>query len=325
MKEKYFVSSKEVDWNAYEQILQEFELGKDSGEENRVQSFIQKYRAIAHDLTVARSRRYSTNLIEKLNDLVLRGHNLVYTKQAGWFNKILYYFLHTFPRTVRQQWRLVLISSLAFFGSGLLIFITIAQDPDFVYSILSPQAVAQYEQMYDPSARLIGQTSTTTTRWEMFGMYIYNNTSIGLLVFISGIVLSLGTLFVLLFNGVYIGAIVSHLSLNGFESTLLPFIVGHGSFELIAIVIAGAAGLRLGQGIFIPGEFARKTAIKIAAKEAFMLVGGFCTMFFIAAFIEAYWSAVPMSPMIKYSIGAVLWLLVLAYFVLVGRDANTRQ
>ena len=181
------------------------------------------------------------------------------------------------------------------------------------------------ENIYDPAQRHIGPMSLRNHQddWVMFGFYIMNNIGIAFQTFASGIVFGLGSAFFLLFNGVNIGAVAGHLTRMGYSDTFWPFVIGHGAFELTAIVIAGAAGLKLGAALIAPGPMTRAAALHAAASVSIKLVGGAVVFLLLAAFIEAYWSssnsiAVPL----KMAIGSVLWLLVALYLFASGRARN---
>ncbi len=90
--------------------------------------------------------------------------------------------------------------------------------------------------------------------------------------------------------------------------------VGHGSFELTAIVFSGAAGLRLGYSILNPGQLSRLDALREAGRDVVPMLYGIVLMLIIAAFLEAFWSSsTSLSIEVKYTVGAVLWALVLLY------------
>ena len=117
-----------------------------------------------------------------------------------------------------------------------------------------------------------------------------------------------------------IGTVAAHLFNVDYHSTFFPFVIGHGSFELTAIVIAGAGGLMLGHSLIHPGQQTRADALKSAALKALDLLYGTILMLVIAAFLEAFWSsnsAIPLA--IKYSVGALLWFIVIGYFVFAGK------
>ena len=105
-----------------------------------------------------------------------------------------------------------------------------------------------------------------------------------------------------------------------FQSTFFPFVIGHGSFELTAIVLCGAAGFELAFALIAPGRLTRVRALRAAAAKAIQIVYGAAGMLLVAAFIEAFWSSKQTIPIeVKYSVGSALWVLVLAYLTLVGR------
>ena len=96
---------------------------------------------------------------------------------------------------------------------------------------------------------------------QLEDFYIKNNIGISFQVFAGGILFGIGTLFFLLFNGIFIGAVFGHLIQIGYSETILSFAVGHSSFELIAIVISGVAGLKLAAALVNPGKLSRSSAL----------------------------------------------------------------
>jgi uncharacterized membrane protein SpoIIM required for sporulation len=192
---------------------------------------------------------------------------------------------------------------------------------DLIYSTLSQEQVAGMESAYDPANEHLGRTQerSSDTDFQMFGFYIMNNISIGFRTFALGILAGVGTLFILIFNGIVIGGVAGHLTQQGFLETFWPFVCGHGAFELTAIVICGGAGLLLGRSVVAPGPQGRLESLKAAALEALQLVMGAALMLVVAAFIEAFWSSSSFAPNVKYSVAALLWLSVILYLSLMGR------
>lgn len=184
--------------------------------------------------------------------------------------------------------------------------------------------VRSIEVMYDPDSltHKIGREREADSDLYMFGFYIKNNTGIGFENFAGGILFGLGTLFYMIFNGLYIGAAAGHLTHLEFIDTFWGFVLGHGSFELTAIVLSGVAGLKLTAALIKPGRKSRIRALIDNGKIAVQIMYGAATMFIIAAFIEAFWSSMVMPVMIKYIVAAILWSLVLAYFLFLGRQVR---
>jgi uncharacterized membrane protein SpoIIM required for sporulation len=121
-------------------------------------------------------------------------------------------------------------------------------------------------------------------------------------------------------NSLMIGAVFAHIANVGYGETFLPFVAGHSAFELTAIVLASAAGVRLGLAVLRGGSQSRGAAVREAARTAVPMLAGVIGMLLVAAAIEGLWSparGVPAAA--KYSVGVALWLLVAAWILLGGR------
>jgi uncharacterized membrane protein SpoIIM required for sporulation len=278
------------------------------------------YRQLCHHLALAQSRHYSAYLTDYLNQLVLRGHQYLYQSRVNSRYGFLRFIFDEFPNLIRARWKLFWIAALLFYGPFAGMVIAIQKSPDLVYSVLPPQQVSQYRQMYDPKSEHIGRNRQSSDDFLMFGFYIKNNISIGFQTFAGGMLFGLGTLFYLIFNGLVTGAVTGHLIEIGYTKTFLAFIIGHGAFELTAIVIAGMAGMNLGLALISPGQLRRLDALKRASSDSMKMVYGVILMLVIAAFIEAFWSSKgALDPSIKFSVGAVLWSFVSLYLLFAGR------
>ena len=108
---------------------------------------------------------------------------------------------------------------------------------------------------------------------------------------------------------------------SGLATNFFSFTSGHSAFELTAICLSGAAGLKIGYALVAPGLLTRGAALRAAAADAVTLVAGVAGMLLIAAGIEAFWSPRTfLPPEVKYALGGVMWLLLLLYFVFAGRE-----
>ena len=322
MKQESFEKSRRQVWSSLDEALQQASKGHVIYKERYSNRFIQDYRETARDLSLAKSRAYSRELIEQLNDLVTRAHNVVHVRRSNWIADVLDYFIRGFPQEVRRARFFVLVSLVAFVIPALAVSVMIVSEPSSVYRVLSPEQVDQIESMYDASLRRVGRERAADTDIQMFGFYVANNAGIALRTFAAGIVFGLGSLFVLVTNGLLIGAVITHLVTIGSAETVLSFVAGHSSLELGAIVLAGASGLMLGFPLVAPGPYSRAVALRLSAVRAARIIMGCVPMLVIAASIEAFWSSVSAIPaIVKYAVGMMLWFLVIAYFILVGRRA----
>lgn len=326
MKQSLFENQHQTEWQAFNTQLEALERGKTDS--LQCKAFAADYRSLCQHLALAQSRGYSSHLIERLQQLAMRGHQQFYRHRSPLGGQLLGFILAGFPRLVRAEWRFVAAASLLFFGSLLLMGTLVYHFPDLVYGVMAPDQVANMEKMYDPDARRIGRFSERDSGddWMMFGYYIMNNIGIAFQTFASGLLFGVGTLFFLLFNGLTIGAVAGHLSGIGYHQPFWSFVIGHGAFELTAITFAGAAGLQLGVALLAPGRLTRGNALRQAAKQGIQLVGGATLFLLIAAFVEAYWSSMTLAtPAIKYIVGALLWLIVAVYFCLAGRGQHAAE
>ncbi len=156
----------------------------------------------------------------------------------------------------------------------------------------------------------------------MFGFYIRNNVGVAFQCFASGLTAGVGSIFFLVYNGAMGGAVAGYLTERGLGDTFYSFVVTHGSFELTAIVLSGAAGLKLGHSLLAPGRRTRGQSLVRAARECVVVIYGVAAMLVVAAALEAFWSSSAWVPhSVKYGVAAVCWLAVFGYLALQGRDA----
>jgi uncharacterized membrane protein SpoIIM required for sporulation len=198
------------------------------------------------------------------------------------------------------------------------------RDPGLIYSVMDPGQAGEIESLYDPANRKPGRGAErqADSDFQMFGFYIANNVGIGFRAFASGLVLGLGSALILLFNGVFIGAVAGHLTRLELGSTFWSFVAGHGPYELTAIVVSGAAGLLLGKALIAPGRSTRLAALRANARDAVTLAGGAALMLVLAAVVEAFWSGSGAPAGVKYGVGLLGWILVILYLGLAGRSGS---
>jgi len=195
--------------------------------------------------------------------------------------------------------------------------------PELVHSVFGPDQIRDFEAMYDPASphQALGRESGTNL--QMFGMYIWNNISIGFRTFASGLLGGVGAIYVLVMNGVIIGTVAGHLTEIGYGGPFWRFVSGHSGPELTSVVLAGGAGLRIGWALIAPGQLSRQRALLDAARDGVQIVYGVFALLVLAAFIEAYWSSIGWMPSyVKFPFGIGLWLSILFWFWRGGRGRS---
>ena len=319
MRQEQFVARHQAEWEAFEQWLQR--RGGGPGRSRTAgtgavpdEEMPARYRRLCQQLALARRRGYSPPLVERLQQLMQGGHAVLYRAPPPRWKRALEFLVAGFPQLVRQQAG-VMWASTALFALPLVGLFTLLQwKPELVHHVLDPMTLAQMERMYDPAdpRQALGRDSGSD--WQMFGHYVMNNISIGLRTFAGGLLAGVGTIVVLIANGVTIGAVAGHLQAIGSGDPFWRFVAGHAALELTAIVIAGGAGLRLGLDLVAPGRRRRRDALVQAGRIGARLCLGVAVMLLLAAFVEAFWSSTQSIPAwIKFSVAGLLWLAVLGW------------
>lgn len=281
------------------------------------------YRRACEHLALARARSYPAYMVDHLERLTGNAHQLIYQQHELGFARVRALIAHEFPVAVRAHGKYVGLATALFVLPTLIIGLLVYEKPELILSVVSSETAADFEQMYSPAAHSIGRTRAASTDWMMFGYYIRNNIGVAFQCFAGGLFVGLGSAFFLVVNGAFGGALAGFLVDRGLSGTFFSFVATHSAFELTAIILAGAAGLRLGHSLLAPGRLTRRHALVLASRDAVVLLYGVTAMLLVAAAIEAFWSSANwLAPSIKYGVAAICWASVLGYLMFQGRRAN---
>ena len=327
MKQHQFEATHEDDWQRFEQMLA-FKPGRRNIAQPKpdLSDYANAYRRVCQNYALALRRGYSPALLSRLQHLVQQGHHRLYRPAKPQLSKALNFFAAEFPFLVRQNLRFHWVSALLFFGPLIACIALLQWRPEWVHSLLSMDTIAGMEEMYDPADERWGMARDADSDLAMFGVYIMNNISIGFRCFASGLLGAIGPIFVLVFNGVTIGAVAGHLTAIGHGDPFWRFVAGHSGPELMAIVISGAAGLKLGMALIAPGRRTRGRALLEDGVVGAKLALGVFFLLVLAAVIEAFWSSTASIPaLIKYAVGISLWMLILTWLWRGGRSYKPAQ
>lgn len=316
MKQQLFEEANQAAWQRLEAAFTH------SADAMPAHDFVQLYRQVCHDLAVAQQRQYSPHLVDRLNRLVMEGHQRLYQRKTRFVHDLMVFMTHGLPRAVRAEARYLWLAIGLFAGPAFIFGVAVYFFPQLIYSVFNSEQIRQFTEMYQPTANAAMQDARgSADDFLMFGYYIRNNIGIAFQTFTGGIAFGVGTLFFLIYNGVVIGGVAGHLTEIGHINSFYSFVIGHGAFELTGIVMAGAAGFKLGAALVLPGNETRLGALRTAAMRAMPIVYGIILFLTIAAFIEAFWSSSSVVPAwLKYIVGAALWAAVISYLALAGRE-----
>lgn len=324
MKQELFEARHRAEWREFEDWIERRtrNVGRADarGDADIAADLPQRYRRVCQHLALARDRGYGGDIVDRLHRMAVGGYHALYARRVQPRNELLAFLASGFPRLVRSERRTLALAMLLFFGPLFTMIALLQYFPDLIYYFLTPDRLAGIERMYDPKAQRLGRMPEADTAFYMLGVYIWNNIRIAFQTFAGGLLFGLGTLVFLLFNGFFIGAVAGHLTQAGYAETFWSFVSGHSALELTGIVLAGAAGLKLGAALIAPGRLSRTRALVVAARRGAGLVYGAAAMLLAAAIVEAFWSPLTeVGPHVKYAVGILLWLVVAAYFLKAGR------
>jgi uncharacterized membrane protein SpoIIM required for sporulation len=305
-----FIRRYKSQWSELDSLLSELGgRGKRAGAE-QLDRFHELYRSASSHLAYLQTHASGSEAALHLNDLVSRAHNTMHGAGEG-SSRLGAFFRTGFPQLVRQRGWFIGAATLLFLLGGLFSYLSVWQDPMAVHYVLP----AGISDAIDPSA-------TNSDRGDvhspiMSTTIMTNNIRVAVMAFLSGITLGIGTIYLMVYNGLMIGALAAVFAREGYSYTFWAYILPHGIIELTAIFIAGGAGLYMGYRFFVPGALPRRLVFLQSAKESALLLIGSLPLFVVAGLIEGYITPVFLPLWAKYAV-ATLTLAVLAAYYLLG-------
>ncbi|RRR65818.1 MAG: stage II sporulation protein M [Candidatus Viridilinea halotolerans] len=318
MRPDEFITRRRDNWERLEQLLTRAGASLASLSADELRELGRLYRQAAADLAIARRDLPQHPIVAFLNNLVARGHGAIYRESGpGGATHLRTFFTSALPRTFRATWVATLIAFLIFFIPALIGYITTWRDPEIAGSFIpgAERVVAEVAAGNEWWLRINEQGRSIASAEIMT-----NNIGVAFRAFAGGITLGIYTLYILAFNGLFIGIIAGAAHRFNFATNLWGFIAAHGAIELSVIFIAGGAGLQMSWAILRPGLLTRRTALVVAARRALVLILGCIPLLILAGLIEAFISPSALPLAVKFAVsattGAGLWFYLLA----VGRE-----
>ncbi|RNL85626.1 stage II sporulation protein M [Sinomicrobium pectinilyticum] len=244
------------------------------------------YIHLINDLSYAQTYYPKSKVIAYLNQLAARAFQRIYRTKRQETNRFLYFFRTEVPMTVYQYRRYFAYAFILFFAFAAIGAVSAAYDDTFVRLILGDGYVnmtLDNIQNGDPVA-----VYKSGSNWGSFIGITINNIYVGMRAFVYGIFGGLGTGWILLQNGIMLGAFQYMFQAEGVLWESVRGIWIHGAMEIFAIVVTGAAGFILGAGILFPGTYSRKTSFKMAFKDGIKILLSTFPFFVMAGFLEGF-------------------------------------
>jgi uncharacterized membrane protein SpoIIM required for sporulation len=267
------------------------------------------YRQTASDLAIAREDITSSQLAAYLNSLLGRAHNLIYMGNKPKVAGIVRFYSETYPRIFRELWPQTLLAFAIFAVTGLAAFILTMRDPTFAHRLLGTHMMETIEK------REMWTHSIVTIKPLAASSIMTNNLSVAFATFASGITGGVGTVWMMVLNGLLIGVIGAATLQAGMAGQLWTFVVPHGVLELPAIFIAGGAGFENARGMLFPGLLPRRESLARAGGRAAQLLLGTIPMLIVAGAIEGFLSPSETAAPLKFLFGAVMFAALVTYLM----------
>lgn len=275
------------------------------------------YRTTLSSLSVARDTSLDRSLVEYLEQLSMRAYFHIYGVQTAPARQMASFFARGWPNAVRALWRETLFCVLLTLVSAVVAFILVQNDPAWFYGII-PEGLAAGR---DPSASAEALRATLYDRSEgmltTFATYLFtHNSQIAIFAFALGFAFAVPTILLIIYNGLMLGAFFAVFAAKDLGWNLAGWLMIHGTTELLAVNIAGAAGIRLGMAVAFPGRDARLDAAVKAGRSAATAIAGTVVMLAVAGLLEGIGRQTVVDDAARYVIGTVMLAGWLIYFYL---------
>ena len=314
MKEVTFIRQNISKWRGAEIVVETFD---DADATELADTYID----VTSDLAFAQTHYPESKITRYLNNLTSALHNEIYRSHRYRWSRLLTFWTQEVPQTMWEARRELLLSFIIFATSIFVGFLSQMLDPEFCRIILGDsyvdmtlQNIANGEPMavYDSDAED-----------AMFGSITLNNVKVSFITFVMGIFTSIGTGIILFVNGVMLGSFQTFFAQHGLlcESALAVWL--HGTLEISAIIVAGAAGIAMGNGWLFPGTYPRLTSFRRGAHRGLRIVIGTVPVFIVAGFIESFFTRHTEWPdLLRLSIILASLAFVIYYYIILPKKRN---
>jgi uncharacterized membrane protein SpoIIM required for sporulation len=291
-------------------------VGLDSFAAAELPDFAGRYREVAADLARARTYRAEPLVLTRLERLVAAGHNALYRDERRTGRRAWEFIARECPAAIVQEWRAVLLAFLVFAIPAAGGFLLLRERPALAEEVLPEVILERAEAGVERQRQGRGYYEEESEgRPLMASQIMTNNIGVAFYCFAGGVFAGVGSLVLLAFNGLAIGAISGHFANAGLLVYLWTFIIGHGVLELFAIWVAGAAGFLLGRALIAPGNLPRAEALTLAGQRAMRMVGAVVVLLVVAGTIEGFVSASTESIGYRLAVSGASVVLLVSYLL----------
>lgn len=318
LKSQRFRAERETDWRRLEELLRHLEAGRRRElSDDDVIALPVLYRSTLSSLSMARAISLDRNLLVYLESLCTRAYFFIYGSRATAGQRVAAFFRHDWPQAVQSLWRETAVAA----GLGVLgtiaAYLLVMRDPGWYFAFV-PRAVAGIRSPRASTADLAKTLFSSTSHHDSLGFFagflFTHNAQIALFAFALGFACCLPTGFLLLYNGLMLGAFLALFVSHGLGVAAGGWLMIHGVTELFAVTLAGAAGFRLGWALSFPGQRSRLDAMAQAGRVAATAMAGVVLMLAAAGLLEGFGRQLISNTAARYGVAAASALFWGVYF-----------
>lgn len=313
MREPAFLRKNKLKWLEYESQL--FHKGPSEVDADRLAEL---YIQLTDDLAYARTFYPKSKIVKYLNGLAARTHLTIYKNKKEKKSRIRTFWVYELPLLFREARKYLIYAALIFTVSFAIGLLSAFHQADFLRVILGDAYVNMTIENIEKGDPL--GVYGSMPQLQMFVMIAFNNVRVMFLMYVAGILFSIGTIIGIpgkvagLFQtGVMVGAFLGFFHTYNLFWEAVPIVYIHGTLELTAVIFAGGAGLMLGNSILFPGTFTRLQSLQKAAGKTAKMMVGLVPVILLAAFLESYITRLTFMPLL-----VKLLIILLSLLILVG-------
>lgn len=317
-----FMRQRSPTWQQLAALLERVKRTPEKMTLEEIETLGRLYRMATADLALAQRDFPKQKITLYLNQLVSQAHGVIYRSEPVGWRQLRHFVMVEFPQLYRALLPYTSVSFALFWIAAIVAFGVVWAEPDWIYLIAGPGIAPLVEEVEQgklwtdiaPAARSAASANILT-----------NNIQVTFATFAGGITAGLFTAWVLINNGLSLGAIFGLLQAHHLSPGLAEFVVAHGFIELSVIFVAGGCGLYMGDALLRPGLQSRAAALIERARIGVQIILGCAPLLVIAGLIEGFISPSGLPWWVKLMVGVLTGVALHAYWLFFGRENPVRQ
>ncbi|WP_432768503.1 MAG: stage II sporulation protein M [Sphingopyxis sp.] len=322
-----FRAEREADWIAFERLLTRLEKrGAKALTSDELLELPLLYRATLSSLSIARATSLDKALLAHLEALSIRGYFLIYGVRETRRSRIRRFVLYDWPAAVRSVWKETVVIAMIILLGALTSYSLVANNSEWYYNFVAedmaggrdPRASVEYLQSTLGHGNAAKESESGL---HVFATFLFtHNSRVSIMSFALGFAFGVPTMMLEYYQGIGIGAMIAVFAGKGLGFDFGGWLFIHGTTELFAAALSGAAGLRIGAAVVFPGARSRLRAASEAGRTAGKVMVGVIAMLLVAGLLEGFGRQLITDTVLRYAIGSAMLLFWLAYYYIPRRE-----